>query len=75
VNVSPSRLDRLPAIAAPTLVVHGTRDPVYPIEHGQALARGIPDAELVTVEGLGHELPPAFAPELAAALLALFARA
>jgi pimeloyl-ACP methyl ester carboxylesterase len=74
VNASPSRLDRLGTISAPTLVVHGTRDPVYAIEHGEALAAAIPAAQLVRVEGLGHEVPAAFAPELADRLLALFAQ-
>ncbi|MBC8363649.1 MAG: alpha/beta fold hydrolase [Actinobacteria bacterium] len=64
VNSSPSRLDRLDDIAARTLVVHGTADPVFPVEHGIALAEGIPGAELWLVEGLGHEVPDACLPEL-----------
>jgi pimeloyl-ACP methyl ester carboxylesterase len=40
----------------PTLVVHGTEDPVFPLGHGEALAREIPRAELLTLEGGGHEL-------------------
>jgi pimeloyl-ACP methyl ester carboxylesterase len=68
-TASPSRLDRLDAIAVPTLIVHGTRDVVYAPEHADALANGIPDATLVLVEGLGHEIPPAFATELAALVL------
>ena len=68
-TASPSRLERLDAIAAPTTVVHGTHDPVYALEHGDALARGIPDATLVVIDGLGHEVPAAFAAELAALVL------
>jgi pimeloyl-ACP methyl ester carboxylesterase len=64
-----SRRSRLATIAVPTLVVHGTRDPVYPVAHAEALAAGIPGAELLVVEGLGHEVPAAFAGELAAAVL------
>jgi pimeloyl-ACP methyl ester carboxylesterase len=45
-------------ITAPTLVVHGTEDPLFPFEHGEALAREIPGARLVPLEGAGHELPP-----------------
>jgi pimeloyl-ACP methyl ester carboxylesterase len=52
---------RLPDIAAPTLVVHGTEDPLFPLPHGEALAREIPDARLLVLQGLGHEHPP---PEL-----------
>jgi pimeloyl-ACP methyl ester carboxylesterase len=49
---------RLGEIQAPTLVIHGTDDPMFPLPHGQALAREIPDARLVTVQGMGHEFPP-----------------
>jgi pimeloyl-ACP methyl ester carboxylesterase len=68
-NASPSRLDRLDEIRAPTLVVHGDRDVVYAIQHAESLAAGIAEAELVVVEGLGHELPPAFGTELASLVL------
>jgi pimeloyl-ACP methyl ester carboxylesterase len=49
----------LSAIGAPTLVVHGTADPLFPIEHGRALAREIPRARLVKVEGMGHGIDAA----------------
>jgi pimeloyl-ACP methyl ester carboxylesterase len=42
------------AISAPTLVIHGTADPMFPIEHGEALADEIPGARLLRVEGAGH---------------------
>ena len=64
VNSSPSRLGRLAGISLPTLVVHGTADPVFPVEHALALADGIPDAGLWLVEGLGHEVPDGLVPEL-----------
>jgi pimeloyl-ACP methyl ester carboxylesterase len=48
--------ERLGGLDVPTLVVHGTEDPVFPLGHGQALAREIPGAELLTLEGGGHEL-------------------
>ena len=40
----------------PTLVIHGTEDPVPPFPHGKAIADAIPGARLVTLEGAGHEL-------------------
>ena len=43
-------------IAAPLLVVHGSADPLFPLEHGIALAEAVPGATLVTIEGGGHEL-------------------
>jgi pimeloyl-ACP methyl ester carboxylesterase len=42
------------SIAMPTLVIHGTADPMFPLEHGQALAEEIPGARLLTLEGAGH---------------------
>ncbi|MEO3767631.1 alpha/beta hydrolase [Streptomyces sp. B5E4] len=48
-------------ITAPTLVLHGTRDPLFPYAHGEALAREIPGARLVPLQGMGHQMPP---PEL-----------
>ena len=51
---------RLALVAAPTLVIHGTEDPLFPYEHGAALAREIPGAELLGLEAMGHEyFPPA----------------
>jgi pimeloyl-ACP methyl ester carboxylesterase len=45
---------KLSSIAVPTLVVHGTADPMFPLEHGLALADEIPGAELLVLEGAGH---------------------
>jgi len=44
----------LSSIAVPTLVIHGTEDPMFPLEHGEALAREIPGARLLTLEDAGH---------------------
>jgi len=49
--------ERLGELRAPTLVVHGTDDPVVPYGNGVALAREIPGAELLALEQTGHELP------------------
>jgi pimeloyl-ACP methyl ester carboxylesterase len=43
-------------ITAPTLVLHGTADPMFPLEHGRALAEEIPGARLLPLEGAGHGL-------------------
>lgn len=47
-------------VQVPTLIFHGTEDPLFPLEHGQALAEMIKEARLVIVEGMGHVLNPAF---------------
>ncbi len=45
---------RLREIRAPTLVVHGTFDPLVPVENGKYLAAHIPGARLILYEGTGH---------------------
>jgi pimeloyl-ACP methyl ester carboxylesterase len=47
----------LEELAIPTVVIHGRDDPMFPFEHGRALAEAIPSAELLALEGVGHELP------------------
>jgi len=49
-------LQRTAEINIPTLVIHGTADPIIPYAHGVALANVIPGAALLTLEGTGHEL-------------------
>jgi pimeloyl-ACP methyl ester carboxylesterase len=49
--------ERLGEIAVPTLVIHGSDDPFFLPAHGEALAAAIPGARLLTVAGMGHELP------------------
>ncbi len=44
----------LSAIAAPTLVIHGSADPMFPLDHGEALAAEIPGARLLALDGAGH---------------------
>lgn len=44
-------------IEAPTLVVHGDRDPLLPLPHGEALRDAIPGAELVVLPEAGHAVP------------------
>jgi pimeloyl-ACP methyl ester carboxylesterase len=61
---APSRLEALERLRLPTLVVHGTEDPVFPYDHAEALARAIPSARLVPWKGVGHEMPQQLMPEL-----------
>lgn len=57
VAASALRRERLDQLSVPTLVIHGTDDPIVPYDHGQALAAAIPGATLLMLEGVGHELP------------------
>jgi pimeloyl-ACP methyl ester carboxylesterase len=51
-------MGQLGQIKAPTLILHGTDDPVLPFPHAEYLARVIPGAKLVALKGAGHELHP-----------------
>ena len=62
---------RLAEIAVPTLVIHGRDDPLFPLAHGEALAREIPDARLLVLEQAATAIPDAAAGEVAAAMLQL----
>ena len=60
------RAERLPRIAAPTLVLHGQDDPLIPVAAAHDLARRIPGARLEILPGWGHDLPEPLWPRLAA---------
>lgn len=57
VGASARWFDRLGEITAPTLVIHGDDDPILPLDHGQAIADGIPGARILIMPGVGHEIP------------------
>jgi pimeloyl-ACP methyl ester carboxylesterase len=59
----------LSSISCPTLVIHGTADPMFPIGHGEALAEEIPDAQMLRLEGAGHGVYRADWEEIVAAIL------
>jgi pimeloyl-ACP methyl ester carboxylesterase len=48
---------KLASLTMPTLVLHGADDPMFPLPHGEALARAIPGARLVVLPDTGHEFP------------------
>ena len=53
----PNRAPALSSIKVPTLVIHGTSDPLVPVEGGKDTAKVIKGAELILIEGMGHDLP------------------
>lgn len=69
-DCTPRWRERLPEITAPTLVVHGAADPFFPVGNAEALAREIPGASLLVLDGVGAELPGRAHAEVAAAVLA-----
>ena len=60
---------RVQDLGAPLLVIHGTADPLIPVEHGEALAELLPGARLVRLEGGGHELNEVDWPRTIAAIV------
>jgi pimeloyl-ACP methyl ester carboxylesterase len=68
VLVSGSRREALASVRVPALVIHGDADPLVPLEAGLDTAEAIPGAELLVIEGMGHELPPEVWPRVADAI-------
>ena len=61
---SGSRKQRLASVKAPTLVIHGTVDPLVRPEGGKDTAASIPGAKLLMIEGMGHALPIPMWPQI-----------
>jgi pimeloyl-ACP methyl ester carboxylesterase len=61
---SGDRTAQLGEVTAPTLVIHGSRDRMVRRSGGVATARAIPGARMVTIDGMGHDLPSAAWPQL-----------
>jgi pimeloyl-ACP methyl ester carboxylesterase len=68
VLASGNRMGRLAEVAVPTLVIHGTRDPMLPLAGGRAMAAVMPHATWLPIAGMGHDLPEALWPVLVAAI-------
>jgi pimeloyl-ACP methyl ester carboxylesterase len=68
VLASGDRRRALPAVRAPTLVIHGSRDPMFPLSAGRALAALIPGATWLPIAGMGHDLPPPLWPAVVRAI-------
>ena len=69
IAASPDRDDALASVTAPTLVIHGTADPILPFPHGEATAKAVPGAQLMPLDGVGHDLPTRLLPTIAAAII------
>jgi pimeloyl-ACP methyl ester carboxylesterase len=62
---SGDRTQRLRNLKVPTLVIHGLADRMCHASGGRATAEAVPDAEIVLIEEMGHDLPPGLRSELA----------
>lgn len=56
VLTQPDRTQALHSVRVPTTVIHGDADPLVHVSGGRATARAVPDAQLVVIEGMGHDL-------------------
>jgi len=64
VLASDPRSPALAQIDVPTLVIHGTADTLVNSSGGERTAEVIPDAKLMLIEGMGHDLPLAHCPTI-----------
>jgi len=58
--LSGSRYDDLANLKTPTLIIHGTSDPLIDFKHGEKCYNIIPNAKHLWVDGMGHEISPIF---------------
>lgn len=68
VLASGDRSAKLRKVHTPTLVIHGSADPMFPISAGRDLANMMPDATWLPIAGMGHDLPEALWPTMVAAI-------
>jgi pimeloyl-ACP methyl ester carboxylesterase len=68
VLASGSRKERLHGVKTPTLIIHGTVDPLVRPEGGKDTAASVPGAKLLMIDGMGHALPARFWPEIIGAI-------
>ncbi len=69
ITASGDRSGKLRSIGAPTVVIHGTKDPLVRPAAGRAVAAAIPAAELKLIDGMGHDLPPQLWPKITGHLI------
>lgn len=62
------RRPMLKEIRTPTLVIHGEDDPLVPLAGGRDTAENIAGARLITIPGMGHDLPLALVDTLTGAI-------
>ncbi len=71
---SPDRTADLGRVTVPTLVIHGSDDALVNVSGGRATAAAVPGAELVVIDGMGHDLPRPLWPEITELITALISR-
>jgi pimeloyl-ACP methyl ester carboxylesterase len=69
IMASGDRTEALAGVTVPTVVIHGDGDPLVTPSGGEATASAVPGAELVMIEGMGHDLPPEVWPQTVQAIV------
>ncbi|HEY0507909.1 MAG TPA: alpha/beta hydrolase, partial [Blastococcus sp.] len=72
---TPDRTADLGRVTVPTLVIHGSDDALVDVSGGRATAAAVPEAELLVVEGMGHDFPQEKWAEITDRITALIQRA
>ena len=75
VIASPNRTPGLRRLRVPTTVIHGKADKLVRVSGGRAVANAVPGAQLIEIDGMGHDLPPGVWPRLVDAIAENAARA
>jgi len=75
IHASGDRTPALRELSVPTLVVHGDADPLVQVAGGHATAEAVPDAELLVLEGMGHNMPRELWPQITEAIAKVADRA
>ena len=68
VMASGDRKPKLRSCSVPTLVIHGSRDPMFPLRAGRDMTRIVPNATWLPITGMGHDLPPPLWPVIVSAI-------
>jgi pimeloyl-ACP methyl ester carboxylesterase len=75
VGTQTDRTTALSSVQVPTLVIHGALDPVFDVTGGESTARAVPNARLVVIDDMGHEMPEPLWPQLISEIAANARRA
>lgn len=75
ITAGPDRRPKLATVKAPALVIHGSEDPLVPVEAGRDTAAHLPNGALLEIPGMGHDLPEALIPRILDAVAENAARA
>ena len=71
---SGSRYAALTKLDLPSLIIHGTADPLVTLAHANKYAPLIPNAEILYLEDMGHHFPKQYTGQMTAAIIDLAAR-